>query len=145
MIFVKKKGQSRRSYPLPVWQSQSFFCEMSELKEVPSDTNEMDIGEGQQNKDNGEQLPIQEGQEDGSQTNQSQQKAQRTPAFANQLPPSVSQQRVKPKRSTNALHLLFLESSKAVNSTFIPLAVIVDPRTNALTISCNSTSCTICV
>jgi len=86
---------------------------MSELKEVPSDTNEMDIGEGQQNKDNGEQLPIQEGQEDGSQTNQSQQKAQRTPAFANQLPPSVSQQRVKPKRSTNALHLLFLESSKA--------------------------------
>ncbi|KAG2178166.1 hypothetical protein INT43_003419, partial [Umbelopsis isabellina] len=54
-------------------------------------------------------------QEDLQQNQQTQQKPQRTPAFANQLPPSVSQQRVKPKRSTNALHLLFLEAGKLAN------------------------------
>ncbi|KAM3583702.1 hypothetical protein VKS41_003674 [Umbelopsis sp. WA50703] len=71
--------------------------------------------------ENGENLPkpdqddpelVTGEREDSRQNQQVQQKPQRTPAFANQLPPSVSQQRTKPKRSTNALHLLFLEASK---------------------------------
>src|ERR1700722_20007207 len=74
--------------------------------------------------ENGENLPkpdqddpqlVTGEREDSRQNQQVQQKPQRTPAFANQLPPSVSQQRTKPKRSTNALHLLFLEASKLVS------------------------------
>ncbi|CAO3682360.1 unnamed protein product [Umbelopsis ramanniana] len=72
----------------------------------------MDSEDAHQKDNDGDKLPITEEQGDASQNSQSQQKPQRTPAFANQLPPSVSQQRLKPKRSTNALHLLFLESCK---------------------------------
>lgn len=74
----------------------------------------MDSEEAHQKDNNGDEVPIAEEQGDASQNSQSQQKPQRTPAFANQLPPSVSQQRSKPKRSTNTLHLLFLESCKMV-------------------------------
>ena len=75
---------------------------------------EMDNEDAHQKDKDGDELLIAEEQGDASQNSQSQQKPQRTPAFANQLPPSVSQQRSKPKRSKNALHLLFLESCKMV-------------------------------
>lgn len=77
----------------------------------------MQNGDNILNSENNEPEAITEEQEDLQQNQQTQQKPQRTPAFANQLPPSVSQQRVKPKRSTNALHLLFLEAGKLVSIT----------------------------